>query len=75
MFMNDCIRKLYVSNFISSYHTKNNSNIEEFEGARLYKVDKLLFKSVTTMADECKPVDEILSLIEAHSSSNTEEIV
>ena len=31
--------------------------------------------SVTTMADECKPVEKILSLLEAHSSSNTEEIV
>lgn len=39
------------------------------------KIDKKLFKSVTTMTDECKSVDEILSLIEAHSSNNTEEIV
>lgn len=72
---NICTRKLYTSNFVSSYQTKNNPNISELEGARLYKINKKLFKSVTTMADECKSVDEILSLIEAHSSSNTEEIV
>lgn len=29
--------------------------------------DKRHLKSVTTMADECKPVNQILSLVEAHS--------
>jgi hypothetical protein len=34
------------------------------------------FKSVTTMADECKPVEQSLSLPEAHSIvDNNEEIV
>lgn len=33
-----------------------------------FYINKMLFKSVTTMADEGKPVDEILSLIEAHDN-------
>ena len=50
--------------FKFSYQTKNNSKLKNFEGARAYKVSKKLFKSITTLADKCKPVDEILSLIE-----------
>lgn len=32
-------------------------------------------KGVTTMGDECNPVDQSLSLIEAHNTRNSEEIV
>lgn len=54
--------------FKFSYQTKHNSKLKNFEGARAYKIPKKLFRSVTTMADECKPVGEILSLIEAHNN-------
>ena len=54
--------------FKISYQTKNNSKLRNFDGARAYKIPKKLFRSVTTMADECKPVGEILSLIEAHNN-------
>lgn len=67
--------RMYSEEFTISYQTKHNKNIDKLIGARAYVIDKQLFRSVTTMADECKPVEEILSLLEAHSSSNTEEIV
>lgn len=54
--------------FKISYQTKNNPKLQNFDGARAYKIPKKLFRSVTTMADECKPVGEILSLIEAHNN-------
>lgn len=48
--------------------TKDNKNISQLVGAKAYQINKKLFKSVTTMADECKPVEEILSLLQAQDN-------
>lgn len=67
------------SDFIAySQHSCQNGSIKRMFNKNWFKQrftiidfknvnDKEHFKSVTTMADECKPVSQILSLVEAHS--------
>lgn len=62
---------LMKQSFKISYQTKNNPKLTNFEGARAYKVPKKLFRSVTTMVAECKPVDEILAVIETFKEGST----
>lgn len=55
---NGSIKRMFNKNWF-----KKRYNIIDFKNVN----DKRHLKSVTTMADECKPVSQILSLAEAHS--------
>ena len=47
-------------------HEPNKYNLDSLIGAYAIRLDKSIYESVKTMVDECRPVDEILSLIKAH---------
>lgn len=55
---NGSIKRMFNKNWF-----KKRYSIIDFKNVN----DKRHLKSVTTMADECKPVSQILSLVEAHS--------